>query len=228
MVRQTCHGKFNVNIPIILANGPLTTQEIYKQLMQIVSECISDEKCPHRGKRGNRSDYEWQHSVRRAQFSLKRKNIISNLGENWYVLPTDNFLNEVEEMEIENLYRNMDTERIREELKLISPKSPRYEIIQGMRFARDRATIAKLKILRGFKCQICGTRIVKKDGTFYAEGAHIKPKRGGFSETPDNILILCPNHHKEFDLSAREIIEHNSEFFRFIMSGREYRINLEL
>ena len=45
------------------------------------------------------------------------------------------------------------------------------------------------------------------DGSFYIEAAHIKPKSQQGTETPDNILILCPNHHKEFDLGKREIIE---------------------
>lgn len=68
----------------------------------------------------------------------------------------------------------------------------------------------------------------ERDGTFYAEGAHIKPKRKGFPETPDNILILCPNHRKEFDLGKREVVEHNSEYIRFFLNDKDYRIVLSV
>ncbi|MEM0135534.1 MAG: HNH endonuclease, partial [Thermoplasmatales archaeon] len=132
------------------------------------------------------------------------------------------------EMEIENLYRNESVEKIREELKSLSPKSPKFETIQGIRFTRDRATVAKLKILREFRCQICSTRILMKNGSYYAEGAHIRLKSSGSPETPDNIIILCPNHHKEFDLGKREVIEHNSECARFILNGEELRISVSV
>ncbi len=228
MAKLSCQGKFAIEIPIILAKGSLNTKELYEQLRHSVPECISDKRCTHGGKGGIRSDYEWQHSVRRAQFSLKRKNIISNLGDKWYFLPTNKLRDEVEEMEIENLYRNENIDTIREELKAISPKSPEYETIQGIRFTRDRSTVAKLKILREFRCQICGVRIVKRDGSYYAEGAHIKPKHSGSPETPDNIIILCPNHHKEFDLGKRVVVEHNSEYIRFLLNEKEYRIQLSV
>ncbi len=228
MGKLSCHGKFVKEIPLVLAKGPLATKEIYDQIKQLVPECILDERCPH-GRRGvNRKDYEWQHLVRKAQFFLKNKNVIGNFGYIWYVLPTNNFRDEIEEMEIEKIYRYESIKKIREELKSLSPKSPEFETIQGIRFARDRATVAKLKILREFRCQICNTRIVKEDGSYYAEGAHIRPKRSGSPETPDNILILCPNHHKEFDLGKREVIDHNSEFIHFILNGEVHRISLSV
>ncbi|MFH2029353.1 MAG: HNH endonuclease [Bacteroidota bacterium] len=43
------------------------------------------------------------------------------------------------------------------------------------------------------------------------EAAHIKPKHKKSKETPENILILCPNHHKEFDFGRRIIREHNKQ-----------------
>ena len=228
MVGPSCHGKFVKKIPLLLASGPLTTAEIYEQVKDFFPECVTDERCSH-GKNGKqRADYEWEHSVRRAQSYLKSKNLVNLVGNKWYGLQRDSLYDDVAEMEVENLYREENIDKIREELSSISPESSKYEMIKGIKFIRDRATVAKLKILREFKCQICGTRIVKKDGSFYAEGGHINPKRAGAPETPDNLIILCPNHHKEFDLGKREIMEHNSEFLRFIMSGREYRINLAL
>jgi predicted restriction endonuclease len=49
------------------------------------------------------------------------------------------------------------------------------------------------------KCQICGKKIKLKNDD-YSEAHHIKPlgKHNG-PDTSNNIIILCPNHHVEFD-----------------------------
>lgn len=152
--------------------------------------------------------------------------MIGLLNHFWYISHNPGSEESAEEKEAELIYGKEDLGKIRKELKSLTPKAPEYEKINGMRLKRDNMTVAKVKVLREFKCQICGTSIKKKDGTYYAEGAHIKPKREGFPETPDNILILCPNHHKEFDVGKREVLEHNSEHVRFILNGMEYRLSL--
>lgn len=228
MSESLCFRKFIKKIPAFLSIRPLTTQEIYDLIRQAFPECISEERC-HHGKEGKlRRDYEWQHSIRRAQYYLKGKKKINLIGSKWYKIEIKNLSDEIEETEVESLFQAPNLDKIRQELKSISPKSSKYETINGIRFQRDSVTVAKLKILRQHRCQICGMKILKKDGSFYTEGAHINPKRYGSSETPDNILILCPNHHKEFDLGKREILEKNQDFIRFILNDREYNINLTL
>jgi len=114
------------------------------------------------------------------------------------------------------------------ELKTITPETPELVEFRGKQYKRDNKSIAQLKILRDFKCQICGTRISKKDGNFYIEAAHIVEKRHKGSETPDNILILCPNHHKEFDLGNRKILEKTKDKIVFELNGKKYDIELKL
>lgn len=99
----------------------------------------------------------------------------------------------------------------------------------GKRYKRNNLSIAIIKHLRGYKCQICKMAIQKKDGNLYIEAAHIKPKSQQGPETPENILILCPNHHKEFDLGEREIITHTKEIIVFKLNGsKEYAIPLDI
>ena len=74
----------------------------------------------------------------------------------------------------------------------------------------------------------CSTTIKKKDGSFYIEAAHIKPKSQKGQETPDNILILCPNHHKEFDYGDRKEIRKGDESIEFILNGINYNISLKI
>lgn len=68
---------------------------------------------------------------------------------------------------------------------------------------RNAQFAAKLKILYDFECQFCGNKLQVglSPDRFYAEGAHIKGL-GSPDNGPDvisNMLVLCPNHHKQFD-----------------------------
>jgi predicted restriction endonuclease len=114
------------------------------------------------------------------------------------------------------------------ELKVVTPQTPELVEFRGEKYKRDNKIIAQLKILRDFKCQICGASIQKRDNTFYIEAAHITEKEHKGSETPDNILILCPNHHKEFDLGKKNILEKTTEKIVFELNGKRYELNLEL
>ena len=71
-------------------------------------------------------------------------------------------------------------------------------------YKRNNVLISIIKRERGFKCQICNEKIKKNDGSFYIEAAHIIPKKDKGNENKENILILCPNHHKEFDYGKRK------------------------
>ena len=113
-----------------------------------------------------------------------------------------------------------------EELKSIDGIQDEKITINGKVYKRDNKTIANIKYVRDFKCQICNSFILKKDGTRYIEAAHIVAKHKKGRETIDNIILLCPNHHKEFDLGDREIIEHDGNQIKFNLNGKHIEINL--
>ncbi len=115
-----------------------------------------------------------------------------------------------------------------QDLKNLKPTEPEIIKFEGKTYKRDNKTIAELKILRDFKCQICGKQILKKNGRFYVEASHITPKSKKGLETPDNILILCPNHHKEFDLGHREILSRNKNAIQFRLNDTEYTVDLSI
>lgn len=119
-------------------------------------------------------------------------------------------------------------EQIIEELRAVTHSTSEEVDYKGKRYKRDNQTLAQLKKLRGFKCQICGDSILKKNGGRYIEASHITPKREKGSETPDNILILCPNHHKEFDLGNKKIVERTKDRVVFELNGKRHGISLEI
>jgi hypothetical protein len=45
---------------------------------------------------------------------------------------------------------------------------------------------------------------------------------------PSNIIVLCPNHYKEFDLGKKEIVERTDEMLVAMVNEEEYSIDLRL
>ena len=71
------------------------------------------------------------------------------------------------------------------------------------RIIRDTAITRELKTLYGGRCQICGEGILLENGETYVEAHHVRPLgRHGGLDHPSNVLVLCPNHHAEFDYGA--------------------------
>jgi len=89
-----------------------------------------------------------------------------------------------------------------------------------LRIVRDTLLSKKIKELYDYKCQICGIRIEVRNVP-YAEGSHIRPlgvPHNG-SDTPGNIICLCPNHHVMFDKGVFSI---NNDLTLKGMEGKLY------
>lgn len=161
--------------------------------------------------------------------SKRKTNTMRKIYEKYLAISKDTPDEQEQNEIIHELKRQKKTKlEIAEELKNLKPSDPEQISINSKAFKRDNYTIAQIKLLRDFKCQICGINILKKDGSFYVEGAHIKDKRFKGNETPENILILCPNHHKEFDIGKRSILRHSPNEIQFILNGQKYTISLKI
>jgi hypothetical protein len=80
-------------------------------------------------------------------------------------------------------------------------KFPNRQLIMTHRFIRDTALSKSVKAEKNWQCQICNKTIKLSNGNYYAEAHHIQPL-GREHRGPDvrgNIIVLCPNHHLEFD-----------------------------
>ncbi|WP_187151998.1 HNH endonuclease [Treponema endosymbiont of Eucomonympha sp.] len=102
-----------------------------------------------------------------------------------------------------------------------------YIIINSKAYKRDLYQIGLIKKYRGNKCQFCSHTIRKKSGEYYSEASHITPKSEGGDEKLENILVLCPNCHKLFDLGSREEIERTKTKYSVKLNGKEYSITLD-
>ncbi|MGW7066592.1 HNH endonuclease [Streptomyces sp. NPDC054855] len=71
------------------------------------------------------------------------------------------------------------------------------------RIIRDTVLTARVERLHADHCQVCGLQLSTRFGT-YSEAAHIRGlgrPHDGPDEQP-NLLVLCPNHHVQFDSLA--------------------------
>lgn len=71
------------------------------------------------------------------------------------------------------------------------------------RIVRNTSISREVKELYAHHCQICSILLATPGGS-YSEGAHIRPLGNPHngSDSRDNILCLCPNHHVLFDKGA--------------------------
>ena len=60
----------------------------------------------------------------------------------------------------------------------------------------NKSAIDKLKKLYDYRCQICGCEFQSLYGGDIAEAHHIIPFAESENNNADNIIILCPNHHR--------------------------------
>ncbi|UHD15176.1 HNH endonuclease [Thiocapsa bogorovii] len=82
---------------------------------------------------------------------------------------------------------------------------PKRERIEVVRFDRDREPRDFTKALYDNSCQACGYKIVGPNETGCSEVHHIRPLSESGPDVVGNMLVLCPTHHKEFDLSILAI-----------------------
>ena len=60
----------------------------------------------------------------------------------------------------------------------------------------NRAISESLKLLYKFQCQICGKNISSPYDVNVVESHHIEPFIKSLNNDSENILIVCPNHHR--------------------------------
>lgn len=90
-------------------------------------------------------------------------------------------------------------------------KTPEQIARTNKAYKRDKGIVRNMKMKYRDKCQICGFTFKTAKGAFYSEAAHVIPISSGIAgvDSPDNIWILCANHHKMLDLGAIEAISRN-------------------
>lgn len=81
-----------------------------------------------------------------------------------------------------------------------------------------------LKLLYGYRCQICGQVIGEKYGSHIAEAHHIDYFVNSLNNDANNQMIVCPNHHSVIH-DANPVFDRRRMVYR-LDNGAEERISL--
>lgn len=83
-------------------------------------------------------------------------------------------------------------------------ETPGRAEILTYRVLRDTPLARKIKLLHENRCQLCGSAVQIGQNMSYAEAHHVIPLGVPHNgpDTPDNIIVLCPNHHVLCDYGA--------------------------
>lgn len=124
--------------------------------------------------------------------------------------------------EFDRLTREQDDDRVESVLTKLaesaSGTTPEKVSKLVSSYKRNRSLVKAMKEKYENKCQICDFTFLMANGNHYSEAAHIIPISSGKEgvDSPDNIWILCANHHKMLDTGALKSI-----------SATEYELNGE-
>lgn len=112
--------------------------------------------------------------------------------------------------------------------KMQNVSAERIKKVVSATIRKDTKIIKTLKKVAGFKCQFpnCGHQIKKKTGGYYIEVAHIKPVKQDGKSILGNLIVLCPNHHKEFDYGNLSIKLQTLNKIAGSLNEKEFEIEL--
>jgi len=76
------------------------------------------------------------------------------------------------------------------------PDGTEYDVARTI---RETEGSRRLREAYGNRCQVCGHALKAASGSLHSEVHHLRPLHEGGTDTPDNMVVLCPAHHAELD-----------------------------
>ena len=98
-----------------------------------------------------------------------------------------------------------------EDLQILD--NERKEITKDV-IIRYQKLVEHIKQTRGRKCQICQYSFIMDNGNEYCEAHHIQYLSKNGSQSSDNVILLCPNHHRMFHYA------HDAVFLDDLVDGK--------
>lgn len=141
--------------------------------------------------------------------------IISLLSDEKIIVVEENIEQQVTllgEVEVEGIVEKMDDEKFREYIKSLD-SSAAYETIEKCVKVRkyNKKLLEDIKKLANYTCQVKGCSCGNEHGVSIVEAHHIEKFSLTQNNKPDNILILCPNHHRLIHKTKAIIDKKNCE-----------------
>lgn len=124
------------------------------------------------------------------------------------------------------IFLEKEIQEMHSRMLLVKPERKVYELEKIIR--NDKKMVKLLKEYADYSCQFpdCTSKIPNKKGENYVEVAHIRAVAQGGQSILGNLLVLCPNHHKEFDLGKRDNFKVNINMISGILNEKSFEIDL--
>lgn len=153
-------------------------------------------------------DRQKMHIIKNAndQWIIREDKLERNLKE-FYMSLSDlkDFFERSDTDEEDNEFQQREME-LREDLHLPCLTNETREVIVKQ-IKRYQSVTENCKRRYSNKCQIkgCGFTFRKQNGEFYSEAHHLIPLSEGGTQEENNVIILCPNHHRMMHYADVEI-----------------------
>ncbi|OHW61365.1 HNH endonuclease [Andreesenia angusta] len=95
-------------------------------------------------------------------------------------------------------------------------------------FKRNNVLADDLKRRYDNTCQICGERLSLRHNKSYSEVHHIQPLSLDGPDIPENMIVLCPNHHKLFDRGSITINIYDNKVKHVELENKVNEMTLDL
>jgi 5-methylcytosine-specific restriction endonuclease McrA len=117
-------------------------------------------------------------------------------------------------------------EALNKQMQNVKPEKQLTEVELILR--NDRRIVTLIKKAANYKCQFphCNSEIKTKAGLNYVEVAHVKPVYNAGQSILGNLIVLCPNHHKEFDYGDLLITQQTLDRLNGSLNGKDFQIEL--
>ena len=159
-----------------------------------------------------------ERSVQPYQFMINEKNRFDHTDES----PLEKTLEEKDRTLAEKKISEVSITDLR---KILTKEDKvKKNITHTTTYERDVEMIEAIKRDRNYECQVCHVNISRKNKPPYIEAAHITPKSKGGNESPSNIMILCPNHHTEFDKGDCSIVSRSTNEIIVKANGKTWPV----
>lgn len=110
-------------------------------------------------------------------------------------------------------------------LKMAKERAATYKW-RGRTYRRKGEQSAWLRKIYDFRCQICGAQFPMPDGRMVIEVHYIRSltQHGPNADHPSNMLVLCPNHHFQIELSDVVRVDWEGKRIRFNGKWKRLRV----
>jgi predicted HNH restriction endonuclease len=187
-----------------------------------------------------RNEPKWRNELAFVRQHLVKENLLSNEIKAMWTLTEhgeDYLSNLYAQITHTNTYQRFTSKTVLENRNVVNEKllsqNDSLNLIDDLKIENETIE-AKVKLVKRYKkivvqikqkynskCQIasCGFTFKKANGDYYSEAHHLMPLSEQGSQSEDNVVILCPNHHRMFHYADVQIHDRKGETRTVILNG---------